>query len=113
MLALAVLDHEFVLLVVRVDWQGSASATVIRVADEKWEFALALSVQPKDSVTQADNVLLVLRHAVLHRMGLMLVADLAVLPARLNQVHCQPVGRLAKAHEHCSGTIRAMFEKRQ
>jgi hypothetical protein len=43
----------------------------------------------------------------------MLVADLAVFPAGLNQAHCQPVGRLAKAHEHCSGTIRAMFEKCQ
>ena len=32
-----------------------------------------------------------------------------LLPAVLNQVHCQPIGRLAKVHEHCSGTIRARF----
>src|SRR5262249_25312922 len=37
----------------------------------------------------------------------MLMADLAILPAGLNQAHCQPVGRLAKVDEHCSGTIRA------
>src|SRR6516162_4480527 len=36
----------------------------------------------------------------------MLVADLAVLPAGLHQAHCQPVGRLAKVHEHRSGTMR-------
>src|SRR5262249_2631333 len=36
-----------------------------------------------------------------------LVANPAVLPAVLNQAHCQPIGRLAKVHEHCSGTIRA------
>src|SRR5262249_53642279 len=35
---------------------------------------------------------------------------LPVLPAVLNQAHCQPIGRLAKVHEHCSGTtIRARF----
>src|SRR5262249_42411049 len=39
----------------------------------------------------------------------MLMADLAILPAGLNQAHCQPVGRLAKVDEHCSGTIRARF----
>ena len=39
----------------------------------------------------------------------MLVANPAVLPAVLNQAHCQPIGRLAKVHEHCSGTIRARF----
>src|SRR5947207_1616044 len=39
----------------------------------------------------------------------MLMADLAVLPAVLNHAHCQPVGRLAKVDEHCSGTIRARF----
>src|SRR6516225_606219 len=39
----------------------------------------------------------------------MLMPDLAVLPAGLNQAHCQPVGRLAKVDEHCSGTIRARF----
>src|SRR5262249_24106003 len=33
----------------------------------------------------------------------------AVLPAVFNQAHCQPIGRLAKVHEHCSGTIRARF----
>jgi len=38
-----------------------------------------------------------------------LVANPAVLPAVLNQAHCQPIGRLAKVHEHCSGTIRARF----
>src|SRR5262249_52558314 len=38
-----------------------------------------------------------------------LVANLAVLPAVLNQAHCQPIGRLPKVHEHCSGTIRARF----
>src|SRR5215831_15279157 len=38
-----------------------------------------------------------------------LVAYPAVLPAVLNQAHCQPIGRLAKVHEHCSGTIRARF----
>jgi hypothetical protein len=39
-----------------------------------------------------------------------LVADLAVFPAALNQAHCQPVGRLAKVHEHCSsGTMRARY----
>ena len=36
----------------------------------------------------------------------MLVADLAVLPAGLHQAHCQPVGRLAKVHEHRSGMMR-------
>src|SRR5262249_43258222 len=36
----------------------------------------------------------------------MLVAELAVLPAGLHQAHCQPVGRLAKVHEHRSGTMR-------
>src|SRR5215831_19144658 len=30
-----------------------------------------------------------------------------ILP--FNQAHCQPIGRLAKVHEHCSGTIRARF----
>src|SRR5215831_21032676 len=39
----------------------------------------------------------------------MLMADLAILPAGLNQAHCQPVWRLAKVDEHCSGTIRARF----
>ena len=38
-----------------------------------------------------------------------LVANPAVLPAVLNQAHCQPIERLAKVHEHCSGTIRARF----
>src|SRR5262249_15028163 len=38
-----------------------------------------------------------------------LVANPAVLPAVLNQAHCQAIGRLAKVHEHCSGTIRARF----
>src|SRR5262249_5672658 len=38
-----------------------------------------------------------------------LVANPAVLPAVLNQAHCQPIRRLAKVHEHCSGTIRARF----
>src|SRR5262245_23135606 len=38
-----------------------------------------------------------------------LVANPAVLPAVLNQAHCQPIGRLAKVHEHCSGTIRVRF----
>src|SRR5262249_43237236 len=38
-----------------------------------------------------------------------IVANPAVLPAVLNQAHCQPIGRLAKVHEHCSGTIRARF----
>src|SRR5262245_35753121 len=38
-----------------------------------------------------------------------LVANPAVLPAVLNQAHCQPIGRLAKVHEHCSGTIRSRF----
>src|SRR6516165_10479747 len=41
----------------------------------------------------------------------MLVADLAVLPTALNQAHCQPVGRLAKVHEHCSATVRARSPK--
>src|SRR5262249_7547372 len=36
-----------------------------------------------------------------------LVANPAVLPAVLNQAHCQPIRRLAKVHEHCSGTIGA------
>src|SRR5262245_28526077 len=36
----------------------------------------------------------------------MLVGDLAVFPAGLHQAHCQPVGRLAKVHEHRSGTMR-------
>src|SRR5262245_1979851 len=36
----------------------------------------------------------------------MLVADLAVLSAGLHQAHCQPIGRLAKVHEHRSGTMR-------
>jgi len=27
----------------------------------------------------------------------------------LYQAHCQPIGRLAKVHEHCCGTIRARF----
>jgi hypothetical protein len=36
-------------------------------------------------------------------------SDLAVFPAALNQAHCQPVGRLAKVHEHCSGTMRARY----
>src|SRR5215472_7436149 len=35
-----------------------------------------------------------------------LVANPAVLPAVLNQAHCQPIGRLAKVHEHRSGTMR-------
>jgi len=35
----------------------------------------------------------------------MLAADLAVFPAALNQAHCQPIGRVAKVHDHCSGTI--------
>jgi hypothetical protein len=39
----------------------------------------------------------------------MLVADPAVLPVGFDQAHCQPVGRLAKVHEHCSGTIPARF----
>src|SRR5215469_4590957 len=39
----------------------------------------------------------------------MLMPDLAILPAGQNQAHCQPVGRLAKVDEHCSGTIRARF----
>src|SRR5437764_8827128 len=39
----------------------------------------------------------------------MLMADLAVLPAVLNQAHCHPVGCLAKVDEHCSGTIRPRF----
>src|SRR5262249_59337879 len=38
-----------------------------------------------------------------------LVANPAVVRAVLNQAHCQPIGRLAKVHEHCSGTIRARF----
>src|SRR5262249_43951492 len=42
-----------------------------------------------------------------------LVANPAVLPAVLNQAHCQPIGRLAKVHEHCSGTIRARFLPRE
>src|SRR5262245_16249473 len=37
----------------------------------------------------------------------MLVADPAVLPVGFDQAHCQPVGRLAKVHEYCSGTIIA------
>src|SRR5262247_2449202 len=41
----------------------------------------------------------------------MLMADLAVLPAGLHQAHCQPVGRLAKVHEHCSAMVRARFPK--
>src|SRR6516164_11850777 len=44
-----------------------------------------------------------------HDALLVLVANPAVLPAVLNQAHCQPIGRLAKVHEHCSGTIRARF----
>jgi len=50
MLVLPVLDHKVVLLVVGVDRQRSASTTLIRVADEEWKFALALSFQPEDSV---------------------------------------------------------------
>src|SRR5262249_37370529 len=38
-----------------------------------------------------------------------LVANPAVLPAVLNQAHCQPIGRLAKVHKHCTGPIRATF----
>src|SRR6516164_7214115 len=44
-----------------------------------------------------------------HDALLVLVANPAVLPAVLNQAHCQPIGRLAKVHEHCNGTIRARF----
>jgi len=39
----------------------------------------------------------------------MLVANPAVLPVGFDQAHCQPVGRLAKVHEHYSGTIPARF----
>src|SRR5262249_38838055 len=38
-----------------------------------------------------------------------LVANPAVLPAVLNPAPCEPLGRLAKVHEPCSGTMRARF----
>src|SRR5262249_61363958 len=43
------------------------------------------------------------------QVAALLLAYPAVLPAVLNQAHCQPIGRLAKVYEHCSGTIRVRF----